>query len=129
MSRKHRPQPARIALTDRALEDICAVERYSIDKWGRRTGDKYVDEIISSLDRLGENPQLLHREIEFSPGLYFYRVQRHILVCDYRDNAIVVLALIHAGMDIPARLAELEPHLAAEAEFLHAKLHGRRKSQ
>jgi len=45
-----------------------------------------------------------------------------VLACDYRERSNVVLTVIHASMDIPSRLAELEPTLAVEANFLHEKL-------
>jgi hypothetical protein len=47
-------------------------------------------------------------------------------VCDYSEHAVIVLTVIHTAMDIPDRLAELEPQLLAEAEYLHNRLQGRR---
>jgi len=58
------------------------------------------------------------------PGLRFYRVRSHFLVCDYRDSTVVVLTVIHTSMELPARLLELEPRLLMESQLLKAKLHG-----
>ncbi|MFN9825302.1 MAG: hypothetical protein ACK58J_14230, partial [Planctomyces sp.] len=58
------------------------------------------------------------------PGLSFYRIRRHVLVCDYRDNSVIVLTVIHTSMDLPARLLELESRLLTEAQILRARLHG-----
>ncbi len=90
----------------------------------RKTADKYLDDISAALDRLQENPEILRLEQDLAPGLYFYRVKKHFLVCDYQDGLIIVLAVIHTSMDIPARLLELEPRLAAESQLLRAKLRG-----
>jgi toxin ParE1/3/4 len=117
--------PAAIALTRRALSDIREIERYSIAQWGRKTTSKYLDEIEAALDRLSENPALLRRQPEFAPGLCFYRIRSHFLVCDFRQRSIVVLAVIHSSMDLPSRLSELLPDIAAEVTFLHNKLGGR----
>ena len=66
-------------------------------------------------------------EPAFAPGLYFYRVRKHLLACDVRGDSIIVLTAIHASMEIPARLAELQPRLIAEAKLLHEKLRGKSK--
>jgi hypothetical protein len=45
-----------------------------------------------------------------------------MLVCDVQPKAIFLLTVIHASRDIPSRLAELAPTLAAEVELLHKQL-------
>lgn len=111
-----------VALTELAISDLRAIERYSNREWGRKTADKYLDEIAAALDHFIENPDILSREPDFVPGLYFYRVRKHVLVCDYLDRTIIVLTILHISMDLPARLAELEPRLIVEAEYLRNKL-------
>ena len=104
--------------------DLAEIERYSVGEWGRKTADKYLDDIQSALDRLKEDPHVLRLEPDLSPGLYFYRVRKHFLVCDYTGEMIIVLTVIHTTMDIPARLAELEPRLESEVRLLRQRCHG-----
>ncbi len=111
-----------LALTRRALADLREIERYSVKEWGRKAADRYLDEIEAALNRLRENPTILQMEPEFSPGLWFYRVQKHVLACDLNKNQILVLTVLHTSMDLPARLQELEPRLMAEAAWLREKL-------
>lgn len=115
-------RPAELQLTQRALADLKEIERYSVQEWGRKTAGKYLDDIAAALDRLVENPQLLKLEPEFSPNLFFFRVRKHFLVCDCQGDSIIVLTVIHTSMDLPARLQELEPRLALEAQIMTAKL-------
>ena len=121
--RKKASQKTVLELTRRALADLRAIERYSVREWGRKTADDYLVDIAAALDRLCENPGILRLEPDFSPGLYFYRVKKHVLVCDYQGDTVIVLTLIHTSMDLPARLLELEPRLTAESQVLHARLH------
>lgn len=118
-----------LLLTDRALSDLRDIERYSIENWGRNTADKYLADIELALQRVSENPELLREQADFPAALRFYRVNRHWLACDVRPEVIVVLTVIHGSMDLPSRLAALEPTLPAEAELLHAKLQQRKRSQ
>lgn len=114
----------RVELTQRALSELREIERFSVREWGRKTADKYLDALASALDRLRANPELMRPAPEIIPGLCFYRVNKHVLVLDYRDDLIIVLTVIHTSMDLPARLLELAPQLAAEAQILREKLHG-----
>jgi plasmid stabilization system protein ParE len=112
-------------LTDRSLQDIAAIEQYSVEQWGRKSASKYISDIDAALGRIQANPVLLKVEEGFHDRPRFYRVNRHLLVCDVGSHDIVVLTVVHASMDIPARLAELEPTLAAEIELLHRRLRKR----
>ena len=124
MSRRKKPAPAAaVVLTQRALAELREIERYSVKEWGRKSADKYLDDIASALDRLQANPKILRLEPDFATGLFFYRVKKHFLVCDSHGETLTVLTVIHTAMDLPARLLELEPRLTAEAEFLRGKLH------
>ncbi|MEX2118532.1 MAG: type II toxin-antitoxin system RelE/ParE family toxin [Pirellulales bacterium] len=127
-ARKKHSQTAAVVLTERALSDLREIERFSIKEWGRKTADKYLDAIAAALYRLKQDPAILSLEPGFAPGLFFYRVRKHFLVCDFDGQLISVLTILHTSMDLPTRLAELEPQLIAEAQFLHDKLRKRSKS-
>lgn len=124
-SRKKPSQLAAVLLTQRALDDIRSIESYSLEQWGRKTTEKYLDDLASALDRLKLNSEILRIEPDFAADLYFYRVRKHVLVCDYDRRTVIVLTVIHASMDIPARLVELQPQLIAEAQFLRDRLRSR----
>jgi hypothetical protein len=45
-----------------------------------------------------------------------------------QPDSVFVLTVLHANMDIPERLAELEPTLRIEVELLHQQMgRGKRK--
>ncbi len=116
-----------LLLTERALRDIAETERYSISEWGKKTAAKYISDIEAALSLLQENSALLRAEEDLHPELRFYRVNKHLLVCDVQQNTIFLLAVIHASRDIPSRLAEMQPSLTMEVELLHQKLAKRKK--
>ena len=123
MSRRSSPK---LLLTQRALQDIRAIVDYSTEHWGKRIADKYLNEIEAGLERLKAHPDLLKPEPDLHPALSFYRVNKHLLVCDSQPESIVLLTVAHANMDIPARLAELQPTLATEVELLHRRLRAKK---
>jgi plasmid stabilization system protein ParE len=123
--RKKSARKVRLKLAHRAVNDLRAIERYSFEKWGRRTADRYLDDIAAALDRIQQQPDILRLEPQFAADLFFYRVHNHFLVCDYQADCVIVLTVIHTSMDIPRRLQELEPRLVAEAELMRNRLRGR----
>ena len=110
-------------MTERSLRDLVAIEAYSIEQFGRRVANQYLDKLESGINRLKENPELLREEPPFHTSLKFYRIEKHILVCETGVRGkIIVLTLLHGSMDIPARLAELEPTLVMEVAVLLKKV-------
>ncbi|MCA9259971.1 MAG: type II toxin-antitoxin system RelE/ParE family toxin [Planctomycetales bacterium] len=117
---------SRLFVTEKALRDISEIERYSVSEWGRKVASAYLSDIESALVRISENCELLRAESDLHPDLRFYRVNKHLLVCDVQAKSIFLLTVIHASRDIPSRLAEMQPTLAAEVELLRKQL-GKRK--
>jgi toxin ParE1/3/4 len=112
-----------VYLTERALLDIAGIESHSIEQFGKRVADQYIGKLEAGLRRISEKPDLLREEIPFHNSLRFYRVEKHLLVCEVGVvGKIFILTLLHASMDIPSRLAELEPNLSLETELLVKRL-------
>jgi len=111
-----------VYLTRRALFDVDELDRDSAERWGGQVADQYLADIQAAVERLGELPSLLRSHEGVSLRLRFYRVREHVLICDVMDGDIYVLAIRHARMDLPRRIAELEPQLVHEAEFLHQRI-------
>ena len=113
---------ARVFLTRRALQDVDAIDSYSQEHWGEAVATRYLADLQAGIQRLAERPRLLGREPDFSLRLCFYPVLEHLLICDIVGVDIYILAIRHSVMDLPRRLAELEPQLVHEAELLHDRI-------
>jgi toxin ParE1/3/4 len=120
MARRRPAHQCTVHLTERALADLREIEAHSVQQWGRPVADRYLDDLQAGLNRIRQNPEILRLDQEFSESLYFYRVAKHLLVCDLYESHVIVLAVIHTSMDIPVRLRELEPLLAEEVAMLRA---------
>lgn len=126
---KRKPANPTLQLTDRTLQDLISIEEYSIDISGAKVASKYMNDFEAALQRISDNPGLLREEPNLHEYLYFYRVNKHLLVCDVQVNAIFVLTVLNANMDIPERLNQLEPTLKLEVEMLHQQLAKAKKRQ
>ena len=120
---KKRSSAVSVHMTQRSLRDIKGIEAYSLEQFGRRVANKYLDKLEAGISRLAENPELLREEPPFRASLRFYRIEKHVLVCETGVRGkLIILTLLHASMDIPSRLAELEPMLKMEVQMLAAQL-------
>ena len=111
-----------IKLTDRAHYDLQKIEDDSLQRWGRKIANRYLEDIQTALSLLQENPDLLRNKSDISTRFQFYRVREHFLVCTRLKNVLFVLTIKHGQMDLPIRLGELEPTLVQEANLLHQRL-------
>jgi len=114
-----------VHLTDRALLDVEEIEQYSVRNGGERVAAGYLRDLDSALRRLAESPNLLQARADTSLRLRFYPVREHVLLCDVIGERIFVLTLRHAVMDLPRRLAELEPQLIHEAALFARQIAAR----
>ncbi len=122
---------AYLGISRRAAQDLEEIRRFSVEHWGERVAEEYLDGIEQALNRLRQNPGLLRTKPEFSPHFRFYRVKRHFLVCCLVESKIYLLAVKHGSLDLPIRLTRLEPTLLQEVDLLHktvmAKINRRRR--
>ena len=113
---------AKIKLTNRVLNDLDEIERYSIDQFGDKVANKYLDDIETGMNLLQENSGLLQSIEGFSGKLKFYRVRNHFLICAEIKTDILVVTIKHVQMDIINNLSELEPSLSIEVDLYSQKL-------
>lgn len=111
-----------LRISRRATLDLRKIENYSISKWGSKTAKEYINSIEQALTLLQENPKILRQDAKISAYFHLYRVRQHFLVFDVTKNTLNLLTIIHGSMDLPERLAELEPSLYEEIAYLHDKL-------
>ncbi|GJL77997.1 MAG: hypothetical protein NPINA01_09860 [Nitrospinaceae bacterium] len=111
-----------IKLTDRAHFDLQEIEAYSIQRWGRKTANRYLEDIQTALSLLQEKPDLLRQKPHVSPHFKLYRIREHFLVCVELKDFLLVLTIKHGQMDLPSQITELEPTLVKEADLLHQRL-------
>lgn len=110
---------AYLGLSRRAAQDIADIERFSVARWGSKVAADYISDMESASLRLREQPDLLRARADIFPHFGFYRVRQHFLIGVVVEENVYVLAVKHGAMDLPTRLAELEPQLLRETEWLH----------
>ena len=117
---------SRLRITERALSDIERIEDFSVERWGRRVADQYVEDLNQALVRLQADLSLFTTRSDYEGRLRFYRVREHVIIGDVIGGAGYVLSVWHGRMDFVDRLVDLEPSLAREAELLARQIEAER---
>ncbi|QDU74055.1 Plasmid stabilization system protein [Bremerella volcania] len=112
---------AKITFTQQAADDLNEIYEYSIERWSKRTADKYISDIDAAVQRIQDNPDLLVELPDLHVALRFYHLNKHILICDVDGTSIVVLTVASTYRDIPRLLAYLQPRLGQEVDILHKR--------
>lgn len=111
-----------VELTHRAMADLHDIRDYSIQTFGAKVADRYLDDIEAALVLLQEQPDILLSKPGISDFFQFYPVRNHQLVCTRLADTLIILTIKHCQMDLPERLLEIEPALQQEAELLYRRL-------
>ena len=118
-----------LRLTNRALLDLDEIESYSVEHWGKRVADAYMDDLDAALGRLAEDLTLFRERVDYTGRLRFYRVREHVLVGDVIGEVGDVITIWQGTMDFIERLHELEPLLIQETEVLAQQIANSSRSE
>ena len=98
---------AKVALRQRAIDDLNNIWLYTFEEWSEKQADKYYDELISDCAEIAENPNLGKNYEEISNQLLGLKSNRHIIF--YRtlsESYIEITRILHERMDLKKRKAE-----------------------
>lgn len=91
-------------LTPRALEDLDAIARYTIERWGPDQARTYLDALTERMSWLAKGPGLGQRRDDVAPGYRCFREGQHLVFYVGAENGIQIIGVPHISMDITAHL-------------------------
>ncbi|VAX06497.1 hypothetical protein MNBD_GAMMA26-241 [hydrothermal vent metagenome] len=105
---------SRYFLTRRAASDLRNIHRYSIDQWGKKRADKYVDDIVKTLQKTAKKPA--RGELRKYRSLPFLMVPaaEHFVIYQALKKGIVVATVLHGRRNIEAIIRDMAPALETE---------------
>ncbi len=91
-------------LTPSAKSDLIEIWNYTVETWGGKQAEKYLQEIEDKLDKLAANSKLGRQRPEIHPEYYSFPVGKHIIFYLQSDNHIDIIGILHGKMDIDKNL-------------------------
>jgi toxin ParE1/3/4 len=91
-----------VDLTEDAQRDFRDILVYGEQQWGTAQRDRYEARLNRGLQSLARHPYLGRARNEIAAGVRSLVIQRHIILYRIEDDAIRVLRIVHASMDLRA---------------------------
>lgn len=89
-----------VRITPRALQDLRAIARYTLETWGRTQRDVYLRAIDRRFSFLADNPGLGRPRPEVSEGYFSYPQGSHVIFYLVREGGIDIIGIPHQRMDV-----------------------------
>lgn len=87
-------------LTRRALDDLRAIGRYTLEQWGREQRNLYLEAIDNRFSWLADNPELGRKRYEIASGYRCFAQGQHLIFYIVREDGIDIIGIPHQSMDI-----------------------------
>ncbi len=91
-------------LTPSAKSDLVDIWNYTVETWGEKQAEKYLQDVEDTINHLAENPELGKQRPEIVPGYYSFPVRKHIIFYLIADSYIDIIGILHGKMDIDKNL-------------------------
>ena len=91
----------------KAVEDLSSIWSYTVETWSEKQADTYYSTLISSCELIATDPLHVGRNYEhIVPYLRGYKVGKHIIFYMLKDDAVLIVRILHEQMDLRNRLGE-----------------------
>ncbi|NOQ37222.1 MAG: type II toxin-antitoxin system RelE/ParE family toxin [Methylococcaceae bacterium] len=87
-------------LTEQAETDLNNIYKYSLNTWGQKQANNYLDETKKSFYLLLENPYLGKARHELKQGYRLLPLKKHIIFYSVCNEQLNILRILHARMDV-----------------------------
>lgn len=93
----------KLAWSHLSIQELRAVRRHSIERWGRDVALRYLQDVRDAARRVAADPFVARPLRE---GLRIARVRSHYLIVhvDESTSTVTIARLLHAAMDIERHL-------------------------
>jgi toxin ParE1/3/4 len=94
-------------LTNKAVEDLNQIWKYSLNTWSEEQADYYYQMLISICQDLADNPGIGRTYDTILPGLLGFIANKHIVFYRVIEAELIeVVRILHGRMDIKNRIVE-----------------------
>lgn len=91
-------------LTNKALEDLRSIARYTEQTWGREQRNQYLSKLDASFQMLVHEPELGRACDEIRQGYRKHHVGRHLIFYRILASRIEIIRILHDSMDIDSHI-------------------------
>lgn len=88
----------KLNLTRQAKAELAAIREYTIENYGYKQAQKYLDSIQGICQLLQANPFMGYLKNDLSEVTYTFPVESHMIYYSFDNQNIYLLAILHKNM-------------------------------
>lgn len=89
----------KLELTHHATEDLRAISRYTLSKWGEEQEDRYLRGIYSKYHEIATDPARWKFRNDLFPQCQIARFGRHVILFICEDNCLTIVRMLRGAME------------------------------
>lgn len=109
-------------ITRRAVLDLQDIYSHSVNKWGEKVADEYLEAVYRVFDQLSKNPELGRLRQKRSGPFLIYPAKKHFVIYDTFPKGIIIVTLLHQVRQIENIIENLGPSFITEITSLKKQL-------
>lgn len=94
------------ALRELARADLEAIWVYTVEQWGAKQAERYLQGLFDCFEELAANPRLGRQRDDVKAGYRSFPQGRHVVFYVIVPAGIEVIGIVHQGADVDAHLGE-----------------------
>ena len=99
-----------VRFTRTAEASLAGIAAWTLDRFGPAQAERYEAELLERCRAISEGRAHTRDCSALAPegrGLLYVRAGEHFLICAEREDAVIVVEVLHSRSDLPGRIARL----------------------
>ncbi len=93
-------------LSPEAISDLQDIYLFTIDEWGEKQAEKYLNEIYAVFDRLTQHHSIGRSRDELEAGLRSIPIGAHVIFFMLWQSDIAIVRVLHGARDVESVFGE-----------------------
>lgn len=94
----------KLELTEAALSDLRSIRLYTLQVWGEKAEEHYIDMLWEKFSQILRDPNAYRSRHDLFPDCQIAAVGKHVVLFRVRAKTLQVVRVLHSAMDFPRHL-------------------------
>lgn len=93
-----------LEFTDAAVSDLRCIRNYTLEKWGERQEQIYLDAMWDRFEEILAEPDRWRCREDLFPGCQLAAQGKHVILFRIRGKTLQIVRILHSAMDYPSHI-------------------------
>ena len=90
--------------TSAAVADLQSIRAYTLENWGERQEQRYLDSLWEKFEEILADPQRWRSRNDLFPGCQIAAQERHVILFRIEGSVLQIVRILHGAMDHPRHI-------------------------